>query len=469
MSPGATSIVEQLRAAVQLVYGGRFLQAEAGARQVLARQPRNAEAHYVLALSAMFQNRHAEALPPVDRAIALDGANAQYPFVRALCLAGAGRLDEAIAGYRRALALRPAFFEAWANLGNLLEKTGRFPEAREAYGAALKLRPADPLVLNGLGMCHLASADLPRAAEAFQRAVAADPGQATLRNNLCHTLGKLGQYDASIAHGTEAVRLRPDYFEAWLNLGEACYKAGRDSDAVAALDRALGLDPGNDGLRHLRDSIAGVQTGRAPDDYIRNVFDRSAADFDRHLVGDLEYRTPQKMAQFLAPWLAGREGKLRIEDLGCGTGLSGVVLKPYAARLAGVDLSGQMLARARERGLYDSLHEAEIAAYLDGKPAGGCDLAAAMDVFVYLGDLGEVFRAVARTLAPAGLFAFSVERLASDDPYCLARSGRYAHSAAYLRSLAADGGLVEWKIEEAAIRKESGAPVIGLLAAFTKA
>ena len=417
--------MEQLRAAVQLVYGGRFLQAEAGARQVLARQPRNAEAHYVLALSAMFQNRHAEALPPVDRAIALDGANAQYPFVRALCLAGAGRLDEAIAGYRRALALRPAFFEAWANLGNLLEKTGRFPEAREAYGAALKLRPADPLVLNGLGMCHLASADLPRAAEAFQRAVAADPGQATLRNNLCHTLGKLGQYDASIAHGTEAVRLRPDYFEAWLNLGEACYKAGRDSDAVAALDRALGLDPGNDGLRHLRDSIAGVQTGRAPDDYIRNVFDRSAADFDRHLVGDLEYRTPQKMAQFLAPWLAGREGKLRIEDLGCGTGLSGVVLKPYAARLAGVDLSGQMLARARERGLYDSLHEAEIAAYLDGKPAGGCDLAAAMDVFVYLGDLGEVFRAVARTLAPAGLFAFSVERLASDDRLTASR-GRAA-------------------------------------------
>ncbi len=183
-----------------------------------------------------------------------------------------------------------------------------------------------------------------------------------------------------------------------------------------------------------------MQTGRAPDDYIRSVFDRSAADFDRHLVGDLEYRTPQKMAQFLAPWLAGREGKLRIEDLGCGTGLSGVVLKPYAARMAGVDLSGQMLARARERNLYDALHEAEIAAYLDAKPAGGCDLAAAMDVFVYVGDLEAVFRAVARALAPGGMFAFSVERLEDDGAFRLARSGRYAHSAAYLRALASAHG-----------------------------
>lgn len=469
MSAGATSIADQLRAATQLVYGGRFLQAEASARQVLARQPRNAEAHYVLALSAMFQNRHAEALPPVEKAISLDGANAQYPFVRALCLAGAGRLDEAVAGYRRALALRPAFFEAWANLGNLLEKTRRFPEAQEAYGRALKLRPADPLVLNGLGMCHLAHGDLPQAAEAFQRAVAADPAQATVRNNLCHTLGKLKQYDASIANGLEAVRLRPDYIEAWLNLSEVCYRAGRDADAVAALDRALALDPGNGGLQHLRDSIAGVQTGRAPDDYIRSVFDRSAADFDRHLVGDLEYRTPQKMAHFLAPWLAGREGKLRVEDLGCGTGLSGVVLKPYAARMAGVDLSGQMLARARERNLYDALSEAEIAAYLDAQPAGGCDLAAAMDVFVYVGDLDAIFRAVARALAPGGMFAFSVERLEADGPFRLARSGRYAHSAAYLRGLASAHGLVEWKIEETVIRKEAGEPVPGLHAAFTKA
>ncbi len=467
MSAGAP-IAEQLRAATDLVHAGRFLQAEAAARQVLARQPRNAGAHYLLGLSALFQNRHADALPPVEKAMALDGANAQYPFVRAICLASLGRPEEAVAAYRRAVALRPEFFEAWANLGNLLETRREFAGAEEAYRRAEQLRPGVAPVQNGLGMCLLAREDLAGAAQAFGRAVQADPAFATAHNNLGHTLGKLRQVDAAIAHLQEAVRLRPDYAVAWVNLGEQCYVARRDAEAVQAIDRALALDPDNAGLAHLRDAIAGVQTGRAPDEYIRGFFDRFAADFDARLVGDLEYRTPQRMAEFLAPWLEPRRGTLRVEDLGCGTGLSGAVLKPFAARLAGVDLSGQMLARARERGLYDELAEAEICAYLDARPAGACDLVAAMDVFVYLGDLAPVFGSVARALAPGGLFAFSVERLDGEGEYRLARSGRYAHSAAYLRALAARHGLAEWKMEETVIRKEANEPVAGLHAAFAK-
>jgi predicted TPR repeat methyltransferase len=463
------AIAEQLRAAAQLVHAGRFLQAEAFARQVLSRQPRNAEAHYVLALSSLFQNRPAEALPAIEKAVSLAGADAQFHFVRAMCLAGAGRPGEAVAAYRKAVLLRPAFFEAWANLGNLLERLGQWAGAEEAYGHALRLRPGVAPLLNGLGMCALSRGDRERAAQAFAGAVAADPGLATAHNNLGHTLGKLKRADEGIRHLREAVRLAPDYAVAWVNLGELCYSAGRDAEAVEAIDRALALDPDNEGLRHLRDAIAGVQTGRAPDEFIRGFFDRFAGDFDRRLVEDLEYRTPERLVEFLSPWLAGREGKLRIEDLGCGTGLSGVVLKPWAGRLAGADLSGQMLARARERGLYDSLQEAEIAAYLDGRPAGECDLASAMDVFVYVGDLDAVFRAVARSLAPGGMFAFSVERLEGEGDFRLARSGRYAHSRGYLRCLAAAHGLGEWKIGEAVIRKEAGQDVVGLLAGFTKA
>lgn len=462
------SIAEQLRAATRLVHEGRFLQAEATARHVLQRQPRNAAAHYVLALSAVLQNRHGEALAPIDKALSLEGANPQYHFVRGLCLAGAGRTGEAVAAYRRALSLRPAYFEAWANLGSLLESAQRHAEAEEAYTRALALRPDEPLVLNGLGMCLLARGALPQAAEIFSRSVAANPGLATVHNNLCNTLGKLRQFDAAIAHGREAVRLRPDYLAAWVNLGEQCYLAGHDAQAVEALDRALALDPGYGGLRHLRDAIAGVQTARAPDEYIRNFFDRFAQDFDKRLVGDLEYRTPERMIEFLSPWLAGREASLRIEDLGCGTGLSGLALKPWARELAGVDLSGQMLAKARERGIYDRLAEGEIAAYLDGRPAGACDLAAAMDVFVYVGDLGAIFGAVSRALAPGGMFAFSVERLDGGGDFHLARSGRYSHSRDYLRALAAAHGLSEWKIEDTVGRKEAGNPVAGLNAAFIR-
>jgi predicted TPR repeat methyltransferase len=160
--------------------------------------------------------------------------------------------------------------------------------------------------------------------------------------------------------------------------------------------------------------------------------------------------------------------QLRIADLGCGTGLSGAVLKPYAKTLVGVDLSGMMLAKARERRLYDALHEAEIARFLDAAPAGERDLAAAMDVFVYVGDLAEIFRAAARSLAAGGMFAFSVEHHQGDENFHLARSGRYAHSPRYIRALAQASGFTEWNAEEAVIRKESGEPVKGLLFGFLR-
>ena len=38
---------------------------------------------------------------------------------------------------------------------------------------------------------------------------------------------------------------------------------------------------------------------------------------------------------------------LDVLDLGCGTGLCGPLLRPYARALAGVDLSPQMLERMR--------------------------------------------------------------------------------------------------------------------------
>ena len=51
-------------------------------------------------------------------------------------------------------------------------------------------------------------------------------------------------------------------------------------------------------------------------------------------------------------------------DAGCGTGLCGPLIAPYARRLVGVDLSERMLAQARARDVYDELVKGELTAYL---------------------------------------------------------------------------------------------------------
>ncbi len=394
---------------------------------------------------------------------------AQDHFERGVEAARGGRREEAIEAYRRAIAQRPEFFEALANLGNLLQLSGRHAEAIPLYRRALALRPGVVPVLNGLGLCELATGSPREAVASFERTLALEPGFASAHNNLGNALARLNETDRAIEHLRQAVRLRPDFTLAWVNLGEQLYRKRDDAQALAALDQALGLEPGNDSVRYLRDAIAGVQVERAPDAYVREFFDRFAAEFDARLTGDLEYRTPEAFSRFLAPVLQGRQA-LRIADLGCGTGLSGVALRPFASRLVGVDLSGAMLERARGRAVYDELVQSEITAYLLGVPAGSLDLVTAVDVFVYVGALAPAMQAAWQALAPGGALAFSVEDLEDSGPagYRLARTGRYAHARAHVEQLARAQGFAVGASEAATIRKEAGVPVAGRLFALLK-
>ncbi len=71
------------------------------------------------------------------------------------------------------------------------------------------------------------------------------------------------------------------------------------------------------------------------------------------------YRGARFVAETLAR-LARKEPKLDILDVGCGTGLVGVLLKEIAATLVGVDTSPEMLARAAAKGVYSALHREDL-------------------------------------------------------------------------------------------------------------
>jgi len=91
---------------------------------------------------------------------------------------------------------------------------------------------------------------------------------------------------------------------------------------------------------------------RATDDYIRNLFAPFASAFDG-VLAKLNYRVPGLLAALRARFPTDRP--LDVADAGCGTGLCAPALRPLARRLVGVDLSPEMLEKARARGLYDAL------------------------------------------------------------------------------------------------------------------
>jgi len=91
----------------------------------------------------------------------------------------------------------------------------------------------------------------------------------------------------------------------------------------------------------------------------------------------------------------------RAADLGCGTGRTGAWLRAHGvSRLDGIDLTPEMLALARRRGIYDELREADVAA--TGLAGGTYDVVTTCLVDEHLRDLQPLYRESSRLLRAGG-------------------------------------------------------------------
>ncbi|MBY0299553.1 MAG: methyltransferase domain-containing protein [Methylobacterium sp.] len=268
----------------------------------------------------------------------------------------------------------------------------------------------------------------------------------------------------------------PSYAPAWLLLGQAREALARDEAgrerAREAFAQALALDPQDAlgaALRLARLGGAADRPALSPA-YVRALFDGYAGRFEDHLVGALGYCAPEMIRAALAALAPGRGRPLpfrRALDLGCGTGLAARALGGMAAAIEGVDLSPRMLAEARRRGGYAQLHEADLGTFLAGQAPGSADLLVAADVFVYVRDLGPVFREAARVLEPGGLFALTLQAHAGEGAV-LGADGRYAHAEALLHAEADGAGLARALLRPAAIRRQNREGVPGWLAVLAR-
>lgn len=383
-------------------------------------------------------------------------------------LAAAGRHAEADAVYRAALAADPAQAGIRNNHGNSLRALGRVAEAADAYRAALSLGLDAALVHYNLASALRQLGRLVEADAVYRQALVRQPDHAEAWNNRANLLRDQDRLEEAASGYRRAVALRPDWSDGHDNLGSALYLLHERGgvEAAARLARLWRRDhPGNPVARHIGAAIAGEGAEpRAPDAYVRQTFDLFAEGFDSKLA-ELGYRAPDLLAAVVAADDQPIDGgRLDVLDAGCGTGLCAAALRPLARHLSGVDLSGGMLDRARARGLYDALEEAELVAFLAARPAT-FDLIVAADVLCYFGVLDDALAAASAALRPGGRLAFTVESL--DDPaappHRVATHGRYAHRESYLRDTLAAAGLAVATLERDTLRTESGAPVAGFV------
>jgi predicted TPR repeat methyltransferase len=376
----------------------------------------------------------------------------------------AGQSEKGVALIETSLALQPDNEQWWSNAANVLRKLGRFDEATDALQRAITLKPDFADAYNNLGLVQRARRNTASARACFEKAIELKPASSDFHANLGDLLVSAGEGEQGLAMLMKAVVLAPHDKRSRRSLAYAYMTLGMTAQAIETYQSWLDEEPDNPIPLHHLAALRGEKPARASDAYVRSIFDSFASTFDQKLRG-LDYQAPELVNAAVVAHVSGRlpESGLDILDAGCGTGLCAEGLKPLARRLAGVDLSPEMLARAKATGLYDELTEGELVACLTDRPQAH-DLIVSADTLCYFGDLAPVFAAAASSLRPSGAMAFTVEKAADPDSgFALMHHGRYQHAHRYVEATLLTAGFQIVSCEEAVLRNENLAPVHGFV------
>lgn len=419
---------ERVQQAMQLHGSGRLDEAQALYEQLLADEPEHPDALHLFGVLQAQRGRHAQAHALITRAVALNPREAMFHNNLGNVAIELGRADEAESHYMHAIELDPGRLDALNNLGVLLSRSGRHEGAERV----------------------------------LQRVVELSPGFRDAQQNLASHYLRLGRLQEAVDTCIQDLVVAPRSNHLRRLLGAAYGLLGMKDEAIAVYRGWLEAEPGHPVARHHLQALLGEAVERAPDDYVKLVFDTFASSFDAKLA-DLQYRAPQLVADTLARRAGPPARALVVVDAGCGTGLCGPLLAPHAATLAGVDLSRGMLEVAQTRGSYDTLHVAELVAFLGRAPAAW-DAIVSADTLCYFGRLDGFAAAAQAALRPGGWLVFTVESLdaaAGDDAFRLQHHGRYSHRRAAVEATLATAGLEAIEAEPQVLRQEAGAPVDG--------
>ena len=314
------------------------------------------------------------------------------------CWAEEGDLNEAVLNYMEVVRLNPEYVEAYFNLGIVFKKQGKINEAIKCYKRAIECKPDFAQAGNNLGNIY------------FSR----------------------GQFKEATAVYTQVLSFNPNHAETYYNLGILYKKIGELEKAIEFLKLAIENNPNHEEAKFILYSLNGSEVNSAPSIYVEKLFDEYAESFEKALVNELSYDAPEKLFKLLKQYLPIKRIR-NVLDFGCGTGLMGAYLREYCRNLVGIDISQKMLEIAARKNIYDRLEKIDIGEYLSASDLH-YDLISATDVFIYVGDLDEIFLKIKENTKQPVWFVFCTEHNEAST-FKLEKSGRFSHPKRYIDSL----------------------------------
>jgi len=185
-----------------------------------------------------------EAIAALTAAVTEDPARAiQVYRTLVVQLYSAGRFAEGEAMAAKALARFPRDQDLLNTHGVLLRKLRRQPEAVKVLQAAVKVNPKFLAAQQNLGNVLLDLNDGPRAEAVFAKLARLDPRNPEYVRQLGRSLGKQGKVEPALARFRQAVSLKRDNVDGWLDMIGLLNEEHRSAEAEAQMDKAIVANP----------------------------------------------------------------------------------------------------------------------------------------------------------------------------------------------------------------------------------
>ena len=232
-----------LNEAVSLHQAGRLDEAKDLYRDILARDPQNANALHLSGALALQQDKPADAIDLIGRALAIVPDDPFFLGNFATALLETGQIDDAIDGFRKALAIDPGHLDARYNLGNALRTRGDLAGAAAEFEQVANREPAHLPAINNLALCMAELGRPNEAAEILQHVLDRAPDDPQTHTNLGRLLQQLRRADDAIVHYDAALAAVPGNLNMLNGRAAALIDAARLDDAQAVIEAILRQAP----------------------------------------------------------------------------------------------------------------------------------------------------------------------------------------------------------------------------------
>ncbi|MDZ4848081.1 MAG: tetratricopeptide repeat protein [Pirellulaceae bacterium] len=222
---------------------GELSLAESIYRQILQRDPLNADALHLLGVIANQCEQPQIAIDLIRQAIQILPGNAPFYSNLGLALLKAGELSDAVSAYSQALVINPSLTDAYNGLGLTYRAQRNLESAIHSFQQAIVVSPGQADAHCNLGIVFHELGRPNEAIQALQQAINLQPRLAEAYHNLGNVFKSLWRVDLARKAYEDAVALKPNYADAIINLGNILHEQGQLENAKSVFQNACQIAP----------------------------------------------------------------------------------------------------------------------------------------------------------------------------------------------------------------------------------